>query len=58
MKVRIASIYILLAVLFLPVVSLGQEQRTTLPAERKPIDWFYQDANYHSKTLLGKTDPP
>lgn len=54
MKVRVASISFLVAVLFLPVISLGQEQRTNIPAEGKPIDWFYEDANYHSKTLLLK----
>ncbi len=50
MKVRVISISLLVAVLFLPVISLGQEQSV----ERKSIDCFYTDANYHSKTLLLK----
>lgn len=54
MKVRVGAISFLIAVLFFPVLSFGQEQRTNVLTERKPIDWFYQDANYHSKTLLLK----
>ncbi len=53
MKVRVASIAFLVAVLFLPAIALGQE-RTDIPTERKPIDWFYIDANLRPKTLLLK----
>src|ERR1051325_8696243 len=48
MKVRVASMCFL--VLFLPAVSLGQEQSV----ERNSIDWFYTAANCHPKTLLLK----
>ena len=41
-------------ILFLPAVSLGQEQRTNISTERKSIDWFYADANSQPKTLLLK----
>ena len=54
MKVRVASISFLVAVLFLPAIALGQEQRNDIPAERKSIDWFYIDADYRPKTLLLK----
>ena len=45
--------FCLVAVLFCPVISAAQEQRT-IPAERKSIDWFYEDANSHPKTLVMK----
>lgn len=53
MKVRVASIGFVVAFLFLPVIALGQEQRSGMP-EGKSIDWFYHDANYHAKPLLFK----
>ena len=43
---RRASIIIVLAVLFLPVIALVQDRRS--------IDWFDYDANHHSKPLLLK----
>ncbi len=54
MKVSIASICLAGALSFFPVISFGQEQNRNIPPERKPIDWFYADANHHSKTLLLK----
>jgi hypothetical protein len=53
MKVRVASIFFLVAVLFLPAIALGQE-RNDIPTERKSIDWFYIDASHRPKTLLLK----
>ena len=50
MKVRVTSISVLVVVLFLPAISLGQEQSV----ERKSIESFYTDADNHSKTLLLK----
>jgi hypothetical protein len=52
MKTCPALMSLVVAILFLPAISLAQEQGT--PAERKPIDSFYADADYHSKTLLLK----
>jgi hypothetical protein len=52
MKLRVACF--LLGVLFLPVISFGQEQRTGMPADRNSIDWFEHDANNQYKTLLLK----
>jgi hypothetical protein len=49
---RVLSISFLVVVLFLPLIALGQEQGS-MP-ERNSIDWFYQDANYHTKPLLMK----
>ena len=54
MRVSAAWICLLVAVLFLPAISLGQEQKSNSPAERKSIDWFYEDAQHHSKTLVLK----
>lgn len=54
MKVRLASIFFLVGVLVLPVISLGQDQRNSIPTERKSIDWFYRDANSRAKPLLLK----
>jgi len=50
---RLATI-VAVVILFLPAVSLGQEQRTNISTERKSIDWFYADANSQPKTLLLK----
>ena len=50
MKVSVASIPLLVAVLFLPAISLGQEQSV----ERKSIDAFHADADQHAKPLLLK----
>jgi len=50
--IRRALMSLVLFPLFVPGISLAQEQGT--PAERKPIDSFYADADYHSKTLLLK----
>ena len=44
MKVRIACL----------VLVLGCFRVVAFSQERKSIDWFYQDANYHSKKLLLK----
>ena len=46
MKVRFAAISFLMAALFLPVISTGQE--------RKSIDWFHIDTDYHQETLVLK----
>ena len=43
-----------LVIVFLPLISFGQEQRTNTLTERKSIDWFYADANSQPKTLLLK----
>jgi hypothetical protein len=51
MKVRVGSMFLVIAFCFFPVATSGQQQ---IAPERKPIDWFYEDANYHSKTLLLK----
>lgn len=48
----ILSVAVLVVVL-LPVTAWGQEQ-TTIAPERKPIDWFHEDANFHKKPLLIK----
>ena len=52
MKVRVAWIFFVVAVLFLPAIAVGQ--RNDIPTERKSIDWFYIDANNRPKTLLLK----
>ena len=54
MKVRFAAISLLMAALFLPAISMGQEQKGDAPTERKSIDWFHLDADYHPKTLILK----
>jgi hypothetical protein len=54
MRLRVTSISFVVAVLFLPAVSLGQQAGTSIPGERKSIDWFHVDANYHPNTLLFK----
>jgi hypothetical protein len=54
MKASFASISLVLAFCLWPPAAFGQRERANIPPERKPIDWFYQDANYHSKTLLLK----
>ena len=54
MHVRIALIPLLVVLCFPPLLSLGQKHRSDIPPERKPIDWFYDDANFHSNTLLLK----
>ena len=54
MKVRFAAISLLMAALFLPATSTGQEQKGDAPRERKSIDWFHLDANHHPKTLVLK----
>ena len=53
MKYRIASILLPVIILFLPVISLGQEQRSGMP-ERNSIEWFRIDADFHTKPLLLK----
>ncbi len=54
MMVRVASISFLVAVLFFPAITFGQEQRNDISAEPKSIDWFYVDANHRPKTVLLK----
>jgi len=44
----------LVAVLFLPVIALGQEQRNDASPDPRKLEWFYADANYRPKTLLLK----
>jgi len=53
MKVIFASICFAL-VLSIGPIALGQGEKANLAPERQPIDWFYEAANYHSKTLLLK----
>ena len=51
-KNRVVSI--LVALLFLPVSSRGQEKQRGAMPERNSIDWFDFAANYHEKPLLLK----
>lgn len=45
----------LVVILFwLPAVPFAQERQTNVTPERRPIDWYYEDANYHSEKLLLK----
>ncbi|SRR6266508_67346 len=53
MKVIFASICFAL-VLCIGPIALGQGEKANPSPERQPIDWFYEAANYHSKTLLLK----
>jgi len=55
MRISFSSMGLLLVFFVSPLASLGQQQKATSPLERTPIDWFYEDANYHSNTLLLKS---